>query len=178
MDVPISRIAQLAAGPGRTPKQTGARFHQWIIAGIIPPAAVLSKGQGGEAFLYPQSVGAIAAVLFDLYDAGAVTNHGQLKSMWRYLSEAEDGAEPLITHVLAEIEAGNPCWLVLTLWRHSFSGECQPTCGVRFADETERPFEAPSDHYTPFADYVIHLDRMLARFATRESNIVPLKADA
>lgn len=161
----VSEAAELAAAPGRTAKQSRSRWHRWIDAGIIPEAAETARGHGGEAFLYPQSAGAIAAVLFDLFDAGAVTGRDQLASMWRYFAEPQHaGGEPLITHVLAEVEAGNPCFLVFTLWRHQHTGEIVPTCGVRFHDELERPFEAPSQFHEPVTKCVTPLHRLLARF--------------
>lgn len=161
----ITEAAEKAAPPGRSPAQIRARWHAWIKAGIIPPAVESEWGAGGLSFIFPESAAAIATVLFDLFDAGAVTAHHQLASMWRYFAEPqEDDGEPLITHVLAEVAHGNPCFLVFTLWRHQSTGEIQPTCGVRFHEELERPFDAPSQFHIPVTKCMTPLHLLLARF--------------
>lgn len=161
----VSEAADRIARPGRTPAQSRALWHRWMDAGIIPPAVETEWGSGGLAFIFPESAAAIAAVLFDLYDAGAVTARHQLASTWRYFAEPQhEGGEPLITHVLAEVEHGNPCFLVLTYWRHQQTGDVQPTCGVRFHEELERPFPAPSQFHVPITKCVTPLHLLLARF--------------
>lgn len=163
----VTQAAERAAAPGRRAEQVRARWHRWIKEGIIPPAVEAEFVRGGLAFIFPESAAAIAAVMFDLYDAKAVTDRDQLRSMWRYFAEPQhEGGEPLITHLLAEVEAGNPCFLILTLWRHQHSGEIVPTCGVRFHDELERPFEAPSQFHEPVTKCVTPLHLLLARFVS------------
>lgn len=173
----IKDASRIAAGPGRSAAQCAARWHRWVDAGIIPPAIGLAPGgdtNGRPAFLFPQWAGAIGGVLFDLYDAGAVTGRDQLASMWRYFAEPHhEGGQPLIEHILAQIAAGNPVWLVLTIWRHEITGEIQPTCATRFADEMDRPIDAPTPEHANVADYVIKLHQLLARFAS--DGIVPAK---
>lgn len=161
----VTEAAERTVAPGRRAEKARARWHQWIKAGIIPPAVESEWGAGGLAFIFPESAAAIAAVLFDLFDTGAVTSRDQLASMWRYFAEAQhEGGEPLITHVLAEVEHGHPCFLVVTLWRHQNSGQIQPTCGVRFHEELERPFEAPSQFHELVTKCVTPLHLLLARF--------------
>lgn len=66
-------VAKVAAGPGRTAAQAGSRFTHWREAGVIPTDEQV-WGPGGPAYVFPRSTGAVAAVLFDLFDAGVVTD--------------------------------------------------------------------------------------------------------
>lgn len=172
--IKVGDAAKVAAGPGRTPKQAASLWRRLVAMGVIP-ADGEEWGPGGTAYLFPQSAGAVGAVLFDLMDAGIVGGKKDLTSLWRYLSEPHsEGDAPLITHVLAEVASGGQCWLIITLWRHRLTGHIVPTCATRFADDMDRPIERPSPDHDPVADYVIRLHELLARFADTESNIVPL----
>lgn len=169
----VAEAAEMAARPGRTPAQVRARWHRLVEIGVIPRAVETDWGRGGLTFIYPDWAAAVACVIFDLIDAGAVSDRAQLRGMWSYLAEPHhEGGEPLIVHVLAEVEAGNPCFLVLTLWRNQDTGEITPTCGVRFSEELERPFEAPSQFHEPVVKCVTPLHLLLARFADAEPNQV------
>lgn len=161
----VTEAAERIARPGRTPAQIRALWHRMVEAGVIPRAVETEWGAGGLAFIYPESAAAIAAVLFDLYDAGAVTARYQLASMWRFFAEPHhEGGQPMITHVLAEAQHGNPCFLIITFWRHQTTGEMATTCGVRFHEELDTPFDAPSQFHVPVSKCVTPLHLLLARF--------------
>lgn len=173
----VGDLSEIAQGPGRSPAQTASRWRRWVAAGIIPADGQV-QWKGGPANLFPRSAAAVGLILFDLYDAGVVTDRHQLAAMWRHFSEHEEGNAPLIIHVLAEIGGGNPAYLIITAWRHQTTGDIVPTCAIRFADELERGLEAPTDDHRPIGDYVIKLHHLLARFATPESNVLAFKAGA
>ncbi|MDP3492632.1 MAG: hypothetical protein Q8R82_05925 [Hyphomonadaceae bacterium] len=170
-------VAAFAAGPGRTKAQATSRFTHWRELGIIP-ASEQVWGPGGPAYVYPQTVAAIFAVVSDLFDAGVVTGTRQLRSMWRFFSEPHaEGVRAHITHVLDAIAAGECVFLIMTMWRDEVSGEFHPTCATRFEDEYDRPVAAPAPHHEPIAEYVINLHVLLKRFATTESNVRPIRAE-
>ncbi len=169
-------VAAFAAGPGRTKAQAGSKLNHWRDIGIVP-ADEQVWGRGGNAYVYPQTAGAISAILFDLHGAGIVTAKRQLQSMWRFFSEPRaEGLRPHIEYVLGAVASGECCFLVITMWRDETSGAFQPSCATRFEEEHDKPIEAPSPHHEPVAEYVINLHVLLKRFATAESNVLPLKA--
>lgn len=165
-------VAKIAAGPGRTAAQSGSRFNRWCEADIIPRDEHV-WGPGGPAYVYPQSTGAVAAILFDLFDAGVVRDKGQLGRMWRFFAGPHEGGPTLIDQTLDAVADSECCWLIMTMWRGAKNGEFQPTCAVRFEQEYDRPVEAPSADHEPIAEYVINLHVLLKRFATRDSNVLP-----
>lgn len=152
------------------------RFKWWVQEGIIPPDGEV-PAPGGKAFLYPQWAGAAFAVQCDLYDAGIVTGKRQLRAMWDYLAAPHaEGCHPHITHILDAVAKDEACWLILTMWRHRGTGELQPTCCTRFEDQADKPIAGPSEDHEPIGEYIVPLHRLLARFATADSNVRPLKA--
>jgi len=169
-------VAKGATGPNRTLAQASSRFNRWREAGIIP-AEDHVWGPGGKAFVYPQTSGAIFAVLCDLYDAGIVTAKRQLRTMWEYLADPHaEGCHPHITHILDATAKGEACWLILTQWRHSETGAFQPTCCTRFEDQADKPIAGPSPEHEPLGEYIVPLHKLLDRFTDAESNVRPLKA--
>jgi hypothetical protein len=169
-------VAKIAAGPWRTPAQNVSRLNYWREIGVIPTDGQ-EWGPGGFATIYPSGTGAIAAIMFDLFDAGIVAGKKQLSDLWRFFAEPHaEGVRPHIVHILDAVAAGECCFLVMTMWRHASSGETQPTCSTRFQDEYDKPIVAPSSHHEPVAEYVINLHVLLKRFASRETNVHPFKA--
>lgn len=170
-------VAAFAAGPGRTRAQAGSRFTHWREAGIVPTEEKV-WGPGGHAYVFPQSTGAIAAILFDLFDAGIVTDKRQLGRMWRFFGEAHENRPSQIDLVLNAVAAGECCWLIIVMWQNEETGEPHPTCSTRFVDDYDRPVPAPSASHVPVAEYVVNLHVLLKRFATQDSNVQPMRAEA
>ncbi len=171
------QVAAFAARPGRTRAQAGSTLNYWRTLGIVPHDGEV-PAPGGKAFLYPQWTGAIFAVLCDLHDAGVVTAKDQLRGMWRFLAEPHgEGIRPHIEHILDAIAAGECCFLVMTMWRDEVSGAYQPTCATRFEDEYDKPIASPTPRHDPVAEYVINLHVLLKRFATKDSNVQPLRTE-
>lgn len=172
------QVAAFATRPGRTLAQAGSILNYWRTLGIIPSDGEV-PAPGGKAFLYPQWTGAIFAVLCDLHDSGVVTAKHQLRRMWSFFAEPHaEGVQPHIMHILDAIAAGECVFLIMTMWRDEVSGEFQPTCATRFQDEYDRPVKAPTERHEPVAEYVINLHVLLKRFATAESNVRPIRAEA
>jgi hypothetical protein len=169
-------VAKIAEGPGRTKAQAASRFNRWREAGIIP-AHEQVWGPGGNAYVYPQSAGAIFAVLCELYDSGIVVISRDLRDMWDYLADPHaEGCQPHITHVLDAVANGEACWLILTLWRHQSTGQFQKTCCTRFEDEADKPIKGPSPDHDPMGDYIVPFHRLLPQFANGVTNVRALKA--
>ena len=103
----VGQASALAVGPGWSADQRKNRYKKWEQVGIIPHAGEV-PAPGGKAFVYPQTAGAIFAVLCDLHDGGIVTGKRQLRGMWDYMAQPHaDGCHPHITHILDAIAKGD-----------------------------------------------------------------------
>ncbi len=173
----IADVARLAAVPGRSETQAKSRLNRWKDLGIIPPDGEI-PARGGKAYVYPQTTGAIFAVLCDLFDAGIVVDHERLRGMWGYLAEPHaEGCHPHITHVLDAVAKGEACWLILTLWRDPQTGDFKKTCCTRFEDQADKPIAPPTPDYEPLGEYIVSFHKLLDRFTSAESNVRPIRVE-
>jgi hypothetical protein len=172
----VGAVARMAERPGRSFDAERNRFKKWVAAGIIPPDGEV-PAPGGKAFVYPQTAGAIFAIMSELYDAAIAVSHRELRGLWDYLAESHaDGCHPHITHILDAVEKEEACWLIFTLWKDEVSGAYVKTCCTRFEDQADKPINAPSADHDPAGEYIVQLHKLLKRFAVIESNVQTLKA--